>query len=133
MATKAEFIAYVREQVCGAGEVGFRKMFGEYAVYLDGKVVALVCDDQFYLKPTAAGRQLLGEVVEVPPYPGARDHFRLDTVLEDPEQVAAVLRATAAELPLPKVKGRAKPVSRATPKSRAGPVAAKRRPPRKTR
>jgi hypothetical protein len=37
-------------------------MFGEYAIYCDGKVVALVCDDQFFLEPTAAGRALLGRV-----------------------------------------------------------------------
>jgi TfoX/Sxy family transcriptional regulator of competence genes len=83
-------------------------MFGEYAAYLDGKVVALVCDNQFYLKPTAAGRRLLGAVVEAPPYPGARPRFRLDAALEDPEQMAALLCATATELPLPKAKGRAK-------------------------
>ncbi|MCK7502621.1 MAG: TfoX/Sxy family protein [Comamonadaceae bacterium] len=35
-------------------------MFGEYAIYLDGKVVALVCDNQFFVKPTDAGRALLG-------------------------------------------------------------------------
>ena len=58
MATNADFMEYVREQIGAAGEVAFRKMFGEYAVYLGGKVVALLCDNQFYLKPTAAGRAL---------------------------------------------------------------------------
>ena len=54
MATKADFIEYVREQLVGAGAMSYRKMFGEYAVYLDGKVVALVCDNQLFVKPTTA-------------------------------------------------------------------------------
>ncbi|WP_416200292.1 TfoX/Sxy family protein [Tabrizicola sp.] len=28
-----------------------RKMFGEYTLYLGGKVVAMVCNDQLYLEP----------------------------------------------------------------------------------
>jgi TfoX/Sxy family transcriptional regulator of competence genes len=112
MATQADFVEFLREQVAGAGEVTFRRMFGEYAAYLDGKVVALVCDNQFYLKPTAAGRRLLGQVTEAPPYPGAKPYLRLDAVLEDPEQFAAVLRVTAAELPLPKTKTKTKTKSK---------------------
>ncbi|RYD21729.1 MAG: response regulator, partial [Spirochaetia bacterium] len=29
---------------------------GEYGLYLDGRLVALVCDDQLFVKPTVAGR-----------------------------------------------------------------------------
>jgi DNA transformation protein len=65
MATNAEFIQYVCDQLRGAGAISFRKMFGEYAVYCNGKVVALVCDNQFFLKPTAAGRALIDNVQAV--------------------------------------------------------------------
>ena len=44
-------------------------MFGEYALYIDEKVVALICDNQVFVKPTAAGLEVLGEVIEAPPYP----------------------------------------------------------------
>lgn len=121
MATRADFIEFVREQVAGACELTFRRMFGEYAAYLDGKVVALVCDNQFYLKPTAAGRRLLGPVTEAPPYPGAKLYLRLDAVLEDPEQLALVLRATAAELPVPGPKARPKPKAKARSKPKPKP------------
>jgi TfoX/Sxy family transcriptional regulator of competence genes len=36
-----------------------RKMFGEYAVYLDGVVVALVCDDRLYVKDVPGARAAL--------------------------------------------------------------------------
>lgn len=121
MATHAEFIEYVREQARGAGAVSFRRMFGEYACYLGDKVVALVCDDQFYLKPTEAGRRLLGAPVLAPPYPGAKLYFRLDAALEDPDELTRLLRATAAELPLPKAKPKAKVAAKAKSKTKAKP------------
>ena len=38
-----------------ADQLTAKKMFGEYALYLDGKIVGLICDNQLYLKPTEAG------------------------------------------------------------------------------
>ena len=103
MATKPEYAAYVCDQLRGAGEVAARKMFGEYGFYLDGKLVGLVCDDTVYIKPTEAGRALLGQPVLAPPYEGSKDYFRLDDI-EDREAMAALLRAGWEELPLPKPK-----------------------------
>lgn len=86
-------------------------MFGEYALYYDGKVVAFVCDNQFFLKPTEAGKKLLSTPVEAPPYPGAKMYYRLDDdILEDREQLVRLVTATAAVLPMPKEKRRKKSV-----------------------
>jgi TfoX/Sxy family transcriptional regulator of competence genes len=123
MATKAEFIDYVREQLAGAGAVSFRRMFGEYAVYLDDRVVALVCDNQLFVKPTAGGRRFLGRVNEAPPYPGASLYFLVDEALESPQEVAQLIRITARELPAPKArksgKAKAKPRADTTAKTKA--------------
>ncbi len=62
MASKQEFVQYIAEQLHDAGNVTYRKMFGEYGVYLDGKIVALVCDDQLFVKITEAGRKLSPEL-----------------------------------------------------------------------
>lgn len=104
MASDQDFVDYVLDQVAGAGRLSSRKMFGEYALYLDGKVVALVCDNQLFVKPTAAGRGLLVEPKEGLPYPGAKPWLVVDEALEDGEFVATLLRATAKELPQPKPK-----------------------------
>ena len=53
MATTPEFMDYVYGQIAEAGGVSYRKMFGEYGVYLDGKIIALVCDNMFFLKPVS--------------------------------------------------------------------------------
>jgi len=101
MASDFKFVEYAIDQLGGAGALTFRKMFGEYALYVDGKVVALVCDNQVFIKPTNAGRKLLGDVEEAPPYNGAKNSFLIGDQLEDRELMAAVVAATAAELPVP--------------------------------
>lgn len=104
MATDASFADFVRDQVRAAGAITVRKMFGEYALYCDQKVVALLCDDQFYLKPTPAGRAVVGAVPEGPPYSGAKPHLMLTELLDDRDLVTAAVRATADALPAPKAK-----------------------------
>ncbi len=81
-----------------------RKMFGEYALYLDGKVVALVCDDQLFLKPTPKALAALPDSPTAPPYPGAKLHLLVTDTLDDPHKVAAALHAIATDLPAPKPK-----------------------------
>ena len=102
MATDASTVHYICDQAGFGPRLTYRKMFGEYALYLNEKVVAFVCDDQLFLKPTAEGREFLGQVQLAPPYPGAKDYFLLIDELEDPERLRGVLRVKADTLPLPK-------------------------------
>lgn len=104
MASSAGFVEYVRDQIGLGDALGARKMFGEYALYLDERMVALVCDDMLYVKPTDAGRALLDEVDEVPPFPGAKLWWRMDDLLDDGERLRRLLHATAAALPPPKAR-----------------------------
>ncbi len=75
MATKQSTVEYLLDQIAEAGAVTAKKMFGEYGVYCDGKMVALVCDDQLFVKQTPAGKAFLGDCPEKPPYPGAKPCF----------------------------------------------------------
>ncbi len=104
MASDREFVEYVCDQLGGAGRIAYRKMFGEAAVYCEGKVVALVCDNQLFVKPTPGGRAIIGRVVEGLPYPGAKPWFLIEDRLDDREFLARLIRVTHAELPLPKPK-----------------------------
>lgn len=104
MTTHQDFVDYVCIQ-SGLGEaISCRRMFGEYAVYVEGKVVALACDDQLFLKPTAHGRSLLRTPDEQPPYPGARRYFRIGAAIDDRELLRRLLLATAEALPQPRPK-----------------------------
>ncbi len=105
MATRQSTADYIVDQLAGAGDVRASKMFGEYGLYCDGKVVALICDDRLFLKPTDAGRSLIGEVTEGLAYPGAKPSFVIDESLwDDADLFGRLVRATATELPVPKPK-----------------------------
>ncbi|MDD5057683.1 MAG: TfoX/Sxy family protein [Sideroxydans sp.] len=105
MATSQNTIDFLLDQLSGAGEVSTKKMFGEYCLYLSGKPVGLVCDDQLFLKPTAAGKSLIETVIEGAPYPGAKPHLLVSAdQWEEREWLCDLVRATARELPLPKPK-----------------------------
>jgi TfoX/Sxy family transcriptional regulator of competence genes len=106
MASDQKFVEYVLDQIGDAGDVFFRKMFGEYALYCDNKVVALICDNQLFVKQTDAGRDFIGleNVVEAPAYPGAKNSFLIDGQIDDRSWMMELIRVTAAALPVPKPK-----------------------------
>ena len=104
MASDPGFVEFVLEQLREVDGVSQRKMFGEHAVYVGAKVVALICDDQLFLKPTDAGRALLGTPTEAPPYPGAKPYFVVDEYLDDSEFLGELCRVPEAEVPEPKKK-----------------------------
>ncbi len=127
MASSPEFLDYVRDQLRAAGPIAHRRMFGEYAIYLDEKVVALICDDQLYVKPTEAGRHLIGTPREAFPFPGAKPWFLVSGELDDPDLMGQLIRATARELPPPKPRAAPKPRASA-PRTKTVRKAAKPRP-----
>lgn len=105
MSSQQKTVDYILEQAAGAGTLSARKMFGEYGMYCDGKIMALICDDQLFIKPTQAGQDYLGEVTEGEPYPGAKPYFLIEgDRWDDADWLAGLVRVTAAELPVPKPK-----------------------------
>ncbi|MCX5815224.1 MAG: TfoX/Sxy family protein [Proteobacteria bacterium] len=104
MASDKSFIEFIVDQMGNAGFISHKKMFGEYAIYCDGKVVALVCDNQLFIKPTEGGRTYMGNIVEAAPYPGAKLYFLIEDAFEDREWISGLIKITAQELPVPKQK-----------------------------
>ncbi|OWK30498.1 TfoX/Sxy family protein [Sphingomonas mucosissima] len=103
MATQQRTIDFLLEQAAGAGAVAAKPMFGEYGVYIDGKIIGSVCDDQLFVKPTILGRAYAKPVSEAPPYPGAKPQMLIEADRwDDAEWLGELLRVTAAELPTPK-------------------------------
>jgi len=104
MASDANFIEYIVDLLSGVDGIQYRKMFGEYAIYLGPKVVAMVCDNRLLVKPTEAGRTFIENVVEEPPYPGAKPCFLIEDRIDDREWLCELIRITEQELPIPKLK-----------------------------
>jgi len=104
MSTSKETIAFLLAQLEPL-DVRARAMFGEYGVYCDDKIVALVCDDTFFLKPTDAAEPFAADLTPGPAYPGSNDYLAVDgDLLEDPERFQELVKATADLLPMPKPK-----------------------------
>lgn len=105
MATSQTTVDYLLDQLAGAGDFRAKKMFGEFCLYSAGKPVALVCDDQLFLKPTKAAQLLIQNPIQGFPYPKAKAHFLIEADLwEDRDWLAKLIQVTAAELPAPKPK-----------------------------
>lgn len=111
MATGQSTIDFILDQLGDVPTVRARKMFGEYALYCEEKVVALVCDNQLFVKITPAGKALVGErYAEGAAYPGAKPSMVIGAEeLEDSERLCALVRITAAALPAAKPKAAKKP------------------------
>lgn len=106
MATKASTIEFLADQISQAGEIRYRKMFGEYALYCNEKVVAFVCDDSLFIKPTESGYKFLDESYGAPPYPGAKNYLKVpEDRWDDHEWLTDFVKATADSLPPQKNKG----------------------------
>lgn len=104
MATSHETVIYLLDQLTELGNrVRTRKMFGEYALYCDEKVVGLICDDQLFVKITPASSNYLGDNHEQgSPYPGAKPHFLIGgDIVENKDAFVSLVITTADSLPRP--------------------------------
>ncbi len=103
MSSRQSTVDFILDQIAEAGIVSAKKMFGEYAIYCDSKVVALVCDDQLFIKPTKAGKAFINNYVEGFPYPGAKPYLLISAELWDEcEWLTNLIQLTALEVPAPK-------------------------------
>ena len=105
MATQKETIEFILEKLGGSKRFTARAMFGEYALYADGKVVALVCDDQLYVKILPASEELEKECEKGEPYPGAKPHYVVEEAqVSHFESLPDILLNIARSLPAKKKK-----------------------------
>lgn len=111
MATDSSFIEYIADQSQLQDRLTRKKMFGEYALYLDGKVVAFACDNSLFIKPAEATRHLTAALPQRPPYPVAKPYPVADALLDEPDLLRDLLLATERAMPLPKTRS---PKKRAT-------------------
>ncbi|MDD3165045.1 MAG: TfoX/Sxy family protein [Oscillospiraceae bacterium] len=102
MATTVDYIEFVCEQIAGVGAVRYRKMFGEYMVYVNDKPVLLVCDNTVFVKILPALSDLMAGAETALPYEGGKAHYILD--IEDRALTQAVIHVLEPVTPLPKAK-----------------------------
>lgn len=107
MSTSPDTIIYLSDQLTGLGSrIRSRKMFGEYALYCDERVVALICDDQVFVKITDSGKSFMGSnYQEGAPYPGAKPCILIGgDIIENSQAFCELIDLTAKSLPAMKPK-----------------------------
>ncbi|MCC8147695.1 MAG: TfoX/Sxy family protein [Akkermansia sp.] len=102
MASSPDVVEYICFQLRHAGDISFKKMFGEYGLYCDRKFFGLVCDNQLFVKITEPGLKMLPQQEQGSPYPGARPHF-LVTELDNEQALSSLVRETCSVLAAPDV------------------------------
>lgn len=101
MTTDKNFVDYIADQAQLGTALVFKKMFGEYGVYLDEKIIAFVCDNSLFVKATKATIEITRALPHRPPYPGAKPYPVADELLDDADALRSLLVATARDLPPP--------------------------------
>ena len=106
MASDIDFVNYVMDQVKDAGQTAYRKMFGEYLIYVNQKPVILICDNTAFVKKLDCVQSLLRNCETGCPYSGAKEHYILD--VDDREQLLEAAREIEKVTPVPKKKSNKK-------------------------
>ena len=104
MATINEYIEYVCEQIKGVGEVRYKKMFGEYMVYVNNKPVLTVCDNIVFVKKLDCILEMMEGAETGYPYKGAKEHYILDVDNKEFCQKVVVELEKVTPLPKPRKK-----------------------------
>ncbi len=104
MSSDQNFVNFVLDQMKIAGDITAKKMFGEYALYSGEKLFGLVCDNKLFIKPTTSGRAFIGNVIEAPPFEGAKPSLLIEDKIEDSKWLSELVQISVKELPAPKPK-----------------------------
>lgn len=104
MATSIDFIEYVCDQIRGTGDIRYKKMFGEYMVYVNNKPVLLVCDNTVYVKKHDCLANVMSDASVGIPYNGAKEQYILNIDNGDFSREIIDIIEPITPLPKPKVR-----------------------------
>jgi TfoX/Sxy family transcriptional regulator of competence genes len=91
-----------------AGRITYRKMFGENGIYCNGIIFGLICDNKVFIKPTVKGKVFIGNVVEAPPYPSARNYYFIEDKFEKRDWISELVKITIEDLQTSQTKSKTK-------------------------
>ncbi|MBR5667526.1 MAG: TfoX/Sxy family protein [Lachnospiraceae bacterium] len=99
-----EYNEYVREVFSAAGDIVIKSMMGGYLVYLNGKLIGDICDNELFMKRTPTSDRLLADSELRYPYEGSKTLMHVFDRFEDKELIQELLGGMYTELPAPKKK-----------------------------
>ena len=99
-----EFNEYVREAFSTVGDIVIKSMMGGYLVYLNGKLIGDICDNELFMKRTPTSDRLLADSELRYPYEGSKTLMHVFDRFEDTDLIEELLKGMYAELPEKKPK-----------------------------
>ncbi|WP_329886581.1 TfoX/Sxy family protein [Pseudoramibacter sp. HA2172] len=99
-----EFSEYVRESFSTVGDVVIKSMMGGYLVYLNGKLIGDICNNELFLKRTPTSDRLLTDSELRYPYEGSKTLMHVFDKFEDANLIVELLGGMYTELPEKKPK-----------------------------
>lgn len=100
----SEYNEYVREALSAAGDIVIKSMMGGYLVYLNGKLIGDICDNELFLKRTPTSDRMLAESELRYPYEGSKTLMHVFDSFDDKALILELLNGMYAELPYKKPK-----------------------------
>jgi TfoX/Sxy family transcriptional regulator of competence genes len=102
MASDLDYVQYVVDQIKTNGTVTYKKMFGEYLIYLNSKPVVMVCDNTAFVKIIDCIKPLMENAETGFPYEGAKEHYIIN--IDDSEYLSNVINILEENVSIPKKK-----------------------------
>jgi len=102
MASDLDYVQYVIDQIKTNGKITYKKMFGEYLIYLNNKPVVMVCDNTAFVKMLDCIKFLMENAETGFPYEGAKEHYIVN--VDDSEHLSDVVMVLEKNVPIPKKK-----------------------------
>ena len=104
MTTTKDFTQYILDNT-HSPKARMRSMFGEFALYYENKVVALICDNKLFVKISENNKKLLGKNKTGPAYPKSKNFYILtEEQIESPKFLQTIFKNISLSLPNKPVK-----------------------------
>lgn len=98
MATSKDTAEYILDCLGDRRTFTVRSMFGEFALYVNGKTVGFICDDTLFIKILPASAALESQCEKGPAYPGSKPYYIIDESLFNDSEFHLLLMNIAASI-----------------------------------
>ena len=102
MATNFSLIEFLMEQIESTGIVTYKKMFGEYMIYLNAKPIFIVCDDTLFVKVLPETDEYMSGKELGKPYESCKQPHYVVEDIDDRELLCNLATALEKVIPVPK-------------------------------
>jgi TfoX/Sxy family transcriptional regulator of competence genes len=102
VASDLDYIQYVIDQIKTNGTITYKKMFGEYLIYVNNKPVVTVCDNTAFVKMLDCIKPLMENAETGFPYKGAKEHYIVN--VDNSEHLSNIVIILEQNVPIPKKK-----------------------------